>query len=163
MGRPLKISRALLKKAEDYLESCKDILTKKQKRVSLPKVESLCIVIGISRDTAYEWAKIGKHGFSKSKIEVDPKILPLYQQFSDILDRLNLIQVQRLIDNGLSGNYNATIVKLVLAKHGYKDESNTHHSGFVGNIDWKSCSLEQLERLKRGDDPLEVLRPEQFK
>jgi hypothetical protein len=34
---------------------------------------------------------------------------------------------------------------------------------FDGKIDWASCSLEQVTRLRMGENPLDVLRPDQIK
>lgn len=49
-----------------------------------------------------------------------------YKQFSDALEIIEIEQRKRLLNNGLSGAYNANIVKLVLsANHGMKETNTT--------------------------------------
>lgn len=98
-GRPTQYSDNILKKAKEYIESCQD--TKKE--VRLPKSEGLALYLGVTRKTLYNWADE-------------------HEEFLHILEKINQSQVEKLIDNGLAGKYNATIAKLVLAKHGYKDQ-----------------------------------------
>lgn len=104
-GHPTKYNAKVLEKAWTYIATCKDS-DGISKKVRLPKAEGLAIYLDVSRDTLYEWAKV-------------------HPEFSDILEAINKEQVERLINNGLSGFYNSTIVKLVLAKHGYKEETKT--------------------------------------
>ena len=57
---------------------------------------------------------------------------------------------------------NASEVKLWMQLvHGWKE--STTNMTFEGKIDYSSCSLEQLTRLRMGENPLEVLRPDQIK
>jgi len=72
--------------------------------VNIPKAEGLALHLGVNRSTLYEWAEN-------------------HQAFSDILDEINALQSNRVINNALAGNYNATIAKLLLGKHGYKEQS----------------------------------------
>ena len=44
------------------------------------------------------------------------------EAFSEILERVLLLQRQELIDNGLTGDFNSAITKLVLGKHGFSDK-----------------------------------------
>jgi hypothetical protein len=118
-GRPTKYSKEVLKDARRYIRSCRDGLRKVlestnsktgRKRfryeiaVRLPKAEGLALALKISRDTLYEWAKKQK-------------------EFSDILEEINQIQADRVINKALAGEYNPMIAKLLLGKHGYKDEA----------------------------------------
>lgn len=110
-GRPSKFNKDTLNKARKYIASCIDEfkIDMKNKKilsigVNLPKAEGMAKYLGVRRETLYDWAKKNK-------------------EFSNILEALNQEQIMRLIDGGLSGRYNSTIAKLVLAKHGYKDES----------------------------------------
>lgn len=61
--------------------------------------------LGAARSTLYKWAED-------------------HDEFSDILELLLSQQAAQLIQNGLVGNYNATVTKLMLTKHGYKDRSD---------------------------------------
>ena len=115
-GQPTKYNPKTLKKAQEYIASCVDKLEIDPESgkvlnigVDIPKAEGLAKYLGVHRDTLYEWAKV-------------------HPKFSDILEAINQEQVVRLINGGLSGRYNSTIAKLVLAKHGYKEESKHEHT-----------------------------------
>lgn len=129
MGRPTEYTPAFTASARVYIELCTDEMeqlvsgesekfTKYENRlkVKLPSIEGLALYLGIHRDTIYEWEKT-------------------YPEFSDIIGDLRAKQAETLINNGLSGAYNSTIAKVLLAKHGYKDaqdiDQNTKHSGGI--------------------------------
>lgn len=99
MARPTDYNENTISQAKDYINSCKD----SDKTVNLPTAEGLALYLGVSRRVLYDWAD-------------------KYEAFLHILDELNSEQAKRLINNGLSGKYNSNIAKLVLAKHGYKDQ-----------------------------------------
>lgn len=118
-GRPTIYGESLIKNALVYLELCDDEYETKYrplikdgiesgeeayivKRVKLPSIEGLAYFLGVHRDTLYEWEKE-------------------YPIFSDILNRLRSKQADELINKGLSGDYNPTIVKVLLTKHGYRE------------------------------------------
>lgn len=128
-GRPTLYSEEMLKKAEEYLDSCKDdgeidteeesdideelepqshggSLKRRYKttvEVNIPTVGGLASYLRVARSTLYVWAK-----------EVE--------EFSDIMERLGSEQENRLIQRGLGGQYNPTIAKVLLTKHGYTDK-----------------------------------------
>lgn len=115
-GRPNKLTPELLQKAREYVASCVDNIDKDDNGkivnvdVNLPKAEGLAKCLGVRRETLYDWAN---------------KKSPRYnEEFSNILSEVNNSQIERLIDRGLAGQYNPTIAKLVLAKHGYKDQQD---------------------------------------
>lgn len=124
-GRPTEYNEKILKKAKKYLELCQDEeerqiiglsakgteLYKNKLKVKLPSIEGLAVYLGVARSTIYEW----------EKTENEDKSLK-YPEFSDILGKILAEQAQRLINNGLSGDYNSTISKLILTKHGYSDK-----------------------------------------
>lgn len=120
-GRPSEYTKDILKLVKEYLSECQDeeIQLVKQAnsekgyemyenklKVNLPTIEGLAIYLGINRDTIYDWCT--KH-----------------PEFSDMIDRLRMEQSNRLINNGLTGDYQPMIVKLLLGKHGYKEQSET--------------------------------------
>lgn len=130
-GRPTVYSEKITSKSREYLSVCVDEIEEYHKtrgekhnsyerlvKVNLPTIEGLASHLGVARSTLYAW---------RDK----------YIEFSDILEALLAQQAVSLINNGLSGNYNSTIAKLLLMKHGYKEEkvtditsSNTKIGGF---------------------------------
>lgn len=88
-----------LRLAKKYIASCKDT----DKEVNLPTAAGLASYLKVSKKTLYNWADD-------------------YEEFLHILSDLNQAQENKLINNGLSGKYNSNIAKLVLGKHGYKEQ-----------------------------------------
>ncbi len=109
-GRPTEYNQSFIEKSHEYLLSCEDeeIERGSEERpdyhlnVKLPTRGGLAVYLGVSRDTLYDWA---------SK----------YPEFSYIMEKLGAEQEERLIRNGLSGDYNPTIAKVLLTKHGYRE------------------------------------------
>ena len=124
VGRPTDYNEQILKDTESYIESCEDEVTqvvtgesekgfttyKEKVRVKLPSIEGLAFKLRVNRDTIYEWEK-------------------KYPEFSDIINVLRAKQAERLINMGLSGDYNAFITKALLGKHGYSDRQEIKHEG----------------------------------
>lgn len=106
--RPTEYSKELEIKAREYIESFES------NSDSIPSVVGLCKVINRARSTVYKWAD-----------EDDKK-------FSDILSELKEAQELALLNKGLSGEFNSTITKLILTKHGYSDKQETELSGVNG-------------------------------
>jgi DNA-binding transcriptional regulator YiaG len=116
-GRPTIYNEELLEKAREYLNASEDEeeqqmiglsakgteLFKNKLRVNLPSIEGLSRFLGVSRETIYAW--------EKEK-----------EEFSDIINNLRAKQAEALINKGLSGDYNSTIAKVLLTKHGYTDK-----------------------------------------
>lgn len=129
MARPTDYSFEIIVQSKAYIDSCEDELVERisgqsdsftkyeQKlKVKLPTIEGLARYLKIHRDTVYQWEKE-------------------HDEFSDILEELRSKQAERLLNNGLSGDYNPTIAKVLLTKHGYTDkqeiDQKTEHSGSV--------------------------------
>lgn len=117
MARPTAYTKTILAQAKNYLDDCidetKDVVSgqsekftayKEKVTVKLPSIEGLARVLGIHKDTIYEWEKI-------------------HPEFSDVINALRNEQAARLINMGLSGDYNPVVSKLLLMKHGYADKS----------------------------------------
>ena len=98
-GRPTKYTPALLKKANEYLTDYNHYDAKFRSHVGLS------LYLEVNRETLYDWAK------------QDSK-----KEFSNILDRILSVQHEMLVGNGISGEFNSNITKLVLGKHGYHDK-----------------------------------------
>ena len=125
MGRPTDYSEDILTKAREYLSARRDEVEEYHKtrgeksdtydrlvRVKLPTIEGLAVYLQVHRDTLYEWEK-------------------QHPAFSDILAELRSEQADRLINSGLSGDYNPTIAKVLLTKHGYRE--GHEHTGPDGD------------------------------
>jgi hypothetical protein len=108
MARPTKYSAAVQKKADDYV-------------ISLPTgqvvhtVEGLADHLDVHRDTLYAWRD-------------------QHPEFSDTLDRVLKKQAVSLINNGLMGDFNSAIAKLMLANHGYRERSEVDNKSSDGSF-----------------------------
>jgi len=109
-GRPTDYNEEVLEKAKEYLETYENL------GEVIPSVEGLACFIEIARSTIYEW--IGQE---------DKK------DFSDIVERILAHQGKTLANKGLKGEFNPTIAKLMMGKHGYKDSSE-NETKLTGSI-----------------------------
>ncbi len=98
VGRPTLLTYELVCKAYKYIEECPDIV---------PSVVGLCVYIGVAKTTIYRW------------IEED------CLEFKDILGAIAELQELKLITGGLSSEFNPTITKMMMTKHGYSDKLET--------------------------------------
>lgn len=79
----------------------------------VPTASGLASHLGVTRSTIYKW-------------RAD------YPTFSDTLERLQAKQERLLISNGLKGDFQPTIAKLMLANHGYSEKSEHQVTGAGG-------------------------------
>lgn len=103
VGRPTKYNDELQALADSYIFSYKD-----QGDV-IPSRVGLCCFLGIAKSTSFEWADI-------------------YPEFSATLAAIDALQENVALNRGLDGTFNATIVKLVMANHGYSDKQAVDHT-----------------------------------
>lgn len=116
-GRPTEYSEEILEKTREYIDSCEDeqIQLVKQSneqkgyemyenklKVKLPSIEGLSLFLKVSRQRIYDWEN-------------------KFNEFRDIIEELRAKQAKVLLENGLSGDYNPTITKVILTKHGYRE------------------------------------------
>lgn len=100
IGRPTNCTEEVIALAWGYIDKFSEY------GHAVPSVVGLCSVINRSRASVYLWAKDDTGGFS------------------DILAKINEAQELVTFNKSLTGEYNATIAKLLLGKHGYHDKSD---------------------------------------
>jgi len=124
VGRPTKYTPELLEKCHIYLEKWQEIGA--QHKDQIPSHIALADYLGITTTCLYEW---NNHEDKK--------------EFSDILEEINKLQQRVLLNNGLSGEFNSNITKLVLGKHGFHDKQE---STVKNEITLTDMSQEELDR-----------------
>ena len=67
----------------------------------------------------------GLAGYAKKARKMIYDYAKASPEFSDIVEAILSLQESKLINNGLMGNYNSSITKLILTKHGYSDKVET--------------------------------------
>lgn len=112
MARPTKYKEEFNSAVDAYLQENQDSIDADSDiKVMLPTIEGLAAKLEVNKTTLYEWES--KH-----------------PEFSNALDKIRAEQIKRLINEGLSGRYNPTIAKLMLANnYGYSDKQETDLKG----------------------------------
>jgi len=122
-GRPTDYKEVFIGKVDTYIEENQDVWEEFHKtrgdksdsyerivKVNLPSREGFAKYIGTTRQTVDNWSKE-------------------HNGFFDALAKIDAEQKQRLIQEGLAGNYNSTIAKLVLSSnHGMAEKTETDHT-----------------------------------
>ena len=112
MARPTDYTEDLLNAAYEYIEDCPDVVH---------TVVGLCLYIGIAKSTCYRWIEENN------------------EEFKDIVDTVSALQERKLLSNGLTNEFNASITKLLLTKHGYTDKvesTNTNTNIELTHEEW---------------------------
>lgn len=113
VGRPNEYKEEYVEAVEDYLAENQDGVKAGKIEVKLPTIEGFALFIGVNKNTMYDWEK---------------------QQpaFSNALQKIRTEQQKRLLNQGLAGNYNSTIAKLVLSSnHGMSEKQSIDHTHTV--------------------------------
>lgn len=133
--RPSELTDELIDKAYDYLMGAW-----REAGDLIPSLSGLACYLGVCNKTIHNY---------KNNNDV----------FLHIVSRILTIQENRLLNGGLAGEFNASITKLLLCKHGYHDKaefdlianqpSPTIHIAFVSDkseslVDKDVCSMSQL-------------------
>ena len=127
-GRPSKLTDALIEQAGRY--ATKDYRLQGE---VIPTIEGLAVFLNVSRSTIYKWK--GEN-----------------QEFSDILESLMSMQAKELFSNGLTGDFNPTITKLILTKHGYSDRVEQDVTSSDGALAPTSIVLRGVRADDSSDD-----------
>lgn len=130
IGRPTKYTDLLVAKANKYLNVYESTLME-----VIPSHAGLASYLGITRSTLYDW------GAQRGK-----------KDFSDILARIKNLQELTLINSGLTGDFNANIVKMMLVKHGYHDKQENTLSNPDGSAISNQWHIHPVTNAKEGTD-----------
>lgn len=147
-GRPTDYKEEYNLEAEKYLQECEDQWTEFHKtrgeksdtyerivKVKLPSIEGLSLRLNVSEKTMYNWAE--KH-----------------ETFLQSLRKIKREQKKRLMEEGLAGNYNPTIAKLILsANHGMREGQDITSDGKqISNYDPEQIKRTASEILRDGSE-----------
>lgn len=111
LGRPTKYRPEFVDEVDRYLEESIDEVVDGKLKVSIPTIEGFAMRLDIGKRALYDYEKD-------------------YPEFSHALDKIRMEQKKRLLNMGLSGDYNSTIAKLILsANHGMTDRVDTTSQG----------------------------------
>lgn len=127
VGRPTKYNQELVDRAQAYVDDFTPDAKNPLGEV-VPTIAGLACVLKISRETIYDWSKCAEK-----------------RRFSDIVGEIMVKQEKMLFRGGLNGDYNASITKLALTKHGYSDKQTTDLT-----VDVASLTIDQLEAIAGG-------------
>lgn len=123
-----KFSLSKLKKAKHYaanFEAYGD---------AMPSLPSLALELGVPKSQITEWCK-----------------LPIHAEFVDVCDSILAQQFRVLSNKGLVNEYNSSLVKLFLTKHGYTDkvvQDNTSSDGSMSSsLDVSRLSDEAIQEF----------------
>ena len=123
-GRPTKYNDETIPLTLEYIKNYAD------QGDAMPSIAGLACVLNVRRETIHDWAK------QEEK-----------EDFSNILAQLLATQERVLFNRSLLGDYNASIAKLALGKHGYSDKVESDNKT---TIDLSGYTLEQLESMANG-------------
>ena len=118
IGCPSKLTNELIAKAKEYLyggyESVGDVI---------PSVAGLACYLAVSRKTVYNYGEQS-------------------EEFLHTLDGIGAMQENKLINKGLSGEFNPTITKLMMANHGYSEKQEIDHQSSDGSMTPKPTTIQ---------------------
>ena len=96
-GRPTKLTPEAIEKAIDYING-----GYRNEGDVIPSIVGMACLLDVTAKTLYNWGESS-------------------EEFLYILEKCNTTQHNRLIQGGLDSEFNPTIAKLVLGKHGYHE------------------------------------------
>lgn len=118
-GQPTSFGEHLFDGMDDYLKPYLDYvddLDNEHAPTGIPTVAGLSLRIGVAKNTVYGWKKM--EAVEGDSVRTDENI----SYFSGLIDRLEQLQEVYAANRGLTGDYNASIAKLVMARHGYVEK-----------------------------------------
>lgn len=131
-GCPTKYTDDMPKRVLDWLKKTKDQEIDGKLNVDLPTVEYLTVVLGVDKQTLYNWEK-------------------KYSKFFDALKEVRQEQHKRVLNKSLAGQYNPTIAKLILTNnHGYVDKKEVKQETKLEVTPVENMTTEELAKLYNG-------------
>lgn len=123
--RPTKLTDELAQKAKKYAKDGYLAVDE-----VIPTIAGLAVYLGVSRSTLYEYKKLNN-------------------EFSDTLEMILQNQERLLINRSLTGDFNATIAKLMLANHGYSDKQEVTNTTSLNmtNQEFEEIAKELLAKI----------------
>lgn len=125
VGRPTKYNAEMQALADEYLMRLEEL------GHVVPSRAGLCCYLGISKSTSYDWEGA-------------------YPEFSYTLASIEVMQEHIALNGGLSNALNSTIVKLVLANHGYSDKMQQDFKSSDGSMTPTTITIKAADVT--GDD-----------
>lgn len=122
MARKTILTDEVIALAQEYLDNYTDL------EQVVPTVAGLALHAEISRSVIYDWEK-------SESTDV---------RFLDILSAIKEKQEVRLVNGGLSNQFNPTIAKMMLTKHGYSDKQEIDHQSSDGSMSPSGKSLDDF-------------------
>ena len=105
-GRPTIYTPDLIEETLVYLRDCPD---------TVPSLAGLALCIGVRKKRLENWKSLDVEN-------LDPEKYPRFEEFRGLLDARNELQERQALNQGATGEWNSSIAKLVLSKHGYHDK-----------------------------------------
>lgn len=136
-GCPTTYSHEYIEKVYEYVEQCvdeeyefhktrgdKSDTYERRIKVNLPTIEGFAHYIGVPLSTLDGW---------RGKIDINGELV--HKGFSVAIEFLKEKQKEKLIQSGLSGEYNPTIAKLVLStNHGMREKNESEVTHKVASL-----------------------------
>ena len=94
---------------------------------AIPSIAGLACYLGVARSAIYRWGKEESEDGEK---------------FKDILEGILSMQERKLLSGGLKGDFNPTIAKLILTKHGYSDRAEIDNTSSDGSMATKPTVIQ---------------------
>lgn len=117
VGRPSELAECLVRAKKYLLGGFKDV------EEVVPSIAGLACYLGKSRSRVYEYGKLN-------------------EEFQDTLEAIQSLQESLLVNKGLTGDFNATITKLMLSNHGYSEKQEIDHTSSDSSMSPKPTRIE---------------------
>jgi len=125
VGRPTKYNKQLQSEADRYVYDW-------SQTDAVPSRVGLCCWLGISKHTSYQWGRE-------------------HPEFSATLEAVEALQEHVAMNKGITGEFNSTITKLVLANHGYSERNEIDHKSSDRSMTPRDLSDDELAQIASAD------------